>query len=53
MEIMSIIFHVIGVIAIINVITFFLAGQDRHTISKQAFIITFPLSIAYVIWLIV
>ncbi len=50
---MSIIFHIFGVIALIQVITHFTAGNSRSPQSAQALGITVPVSIAYVIWLVV
>ena len=48
---MSILIHIVGVIAIINVATFFLAGDLRSPNASKALGITVPGSIAYVIWL--
>ena len=49
---MSVVIHILGVIAIINVVTFFLAGDLRSPNASKALGITAPGSIAYVIWLI-
>ena len=49
---MSILIHILGVIAIINVATFFLAGDLRSPNASKALGITLPGSIAYVVWLI-
>ena len=46
---MSILIHTLGVIAIINVVTFFLAGDLRSPRASKALGITLPGSIAYVI----
>ena len=48
----SILIHIGGVIAIVHVVTHFLAGSDRAARSGEALVITVPATIAYIIWLI-
>jgi hypothetical protein len=49
---MSILFHIAGVIALIQVVTHFTAGKERHPRSGEALGIMIPILIAYVIWLV-
>ena len=49
---MSVIFHIVGVIALLQVVTHFVAGDMRASRSGGALGITVPISIAYIIWLI-
>ena len=49
---MSMLFHMVGVIALIQVVTHFIAGDERSPQSGKALGITVPVLIAYVIWLV-
>ncbi len=48
----SILIHIGGVLAAINVVTFFLAGSERGPRSGEALVITVPATIAYIVWLL-
>jgi len=50
---MNIIFHIVGVIAIINVLTYpATKGHHTNVNGRKALSITFPITIVYMLWLI-
>lgn len=49
---MNIIIHIFGVIALVQVITHFISGGGRAARSGEALVLTVPVSIAYLAWLI-
>jgi len=48
---MGIIIHILGIIAIIQVVTHFASGNTRASRSSEALFITIPGSIIYLLWL--
>ena len=48
----AVLIHIVGVVSLVNVASFFLAGNERGPRAGEALIITLPVSVAYVVWLV-